>query len=391
MSRRQICNAGLPTRTIPVEIVGRALQAEGRAVSVQAHAAAVIGRAAAEAGRHSRGTVSTAVWRSCDRCRDRRRLVQSEAHGTAREGIPHDVGCFRLKVVRTVGLRRPCGHGGVARPGRRRVPRCRAMRRGQIGDTRLPGRTGPVEAVGGALQGEGRAIRVQAHAASVVGRAAAEAGGHRGGKKLASVCRRRDGCRCRCCFIQREGDRGTAKCVPGLVRGCGAHSVDAVRLRGPGRHCGAAGPCGRRVSGGRAVGRREIGNTRLPDRAGPVVVVGGALQGKGGAVQVQAYAAAIIGCAAAKSCGNRSRPVDAPIRRTRHGCRHRRRVVQRESNGGTREGIARLIRRGGSYRERAISLRCPRGHRRAARPGRCRVAGRCGVGCGQIGGSGLPG
>src|SRR2546427_2168392 len=42
----------------------------------------------------------------------------------------------------------------------------------------LPGRAGPVEAVRAALQGEGGAVDVQAHAAAVVGRAAAEAGGH---------------------------------------------------------------------------------------------------------------------------------------------------------------------------------------------------------------------
>src|SRR5204862_48555 len=158
---------GLPGRAGPVVVVRGALQREGGAVGGQAHAARVVGHAAAEAGRHGGRPEGVAAGRRRHRRRARGRLVQGEAARGAGEGVAVLVGPRCLDRVGAVARRSPGGQGGAAGPGGRRAPR-----RGVVGGRQVgrgaPGRTGPVEAIGAALQGEGGAVGGQAHAAAVV-------------------------------------------------------------------------------------------------------------------------------------------------------------------------------------------------------------------------------
>src|SRR5262249_25042494 len=124
--RRAVCGGqvedrGLPARAGPVVVVAAALEGEGGAVGGQAHAAAVVGHTAAEAGRHRDGAEGAAAGRGGHRRRGRGRVVQGEADGGAGEGVAVLVGGRRLHGVGGVGLRRPAGQRGAARPGRGRV------------------------------------------------------------------------------------------------------------------------------------------------------------------------------------------------------------------------------------------------------------------------------
>src|SRR5439155_5354001 len=96
----------------------------------------------------------------------------------AREVVARRVRCRRRYRIRAVALRSPRGNGGVARPRYRLSPLLGAVSRCKREGRGLPGRAGPVEAVRAALQGEGGAVGVQAHAAAVVGCAAGEGRGH---------------------------------------------------------------------------------------------------------------------------------------------------------------------------------------------------------------------
>src|SRR5205823_6668282 len=94
------------------------------------------------------------------------------------------------------------------------------------------------------------------------------------------------------CLVQREADGGAGEGIADQVGDRRLNGVGRVGLRGPGGQRGAAGPGRGGAAGGGAVGGRQVEGGRLPGRAGPVVVVRGALQGEGGAVGGQAHAAA---------------------------------------------------------------------------------------------------
>src|SRR5207248_716220 len=129
---------------------------------------------------------------------------------------------------------------------------------------------------------------------------------------------------------------------------------------------GTAGPGGRRIAGGGAVAGRQVDGRHLPGRAGPVVVVRGALQREGGAVGVQARAARVVGHAAAEVGRHGGRPERAAARRGGHRGHAWRGAVQREADGGAREGVAGRV--GGRRLDRvgAVGLRRPGRQRGAA-------------------------
>ena len=157
MGRGQIEGRGLPGQARPIVIVGTALQGEGRRVGVQAYAAVVVGRSAADGRERRGGSKGAAVGRPGHGNR-RRCLIQGEAGGAAREAIACDVGRGRPHRVSAVGLGRPVGQSGAARPHCHGVSGGRAVAGGQIDDACLPGRAGPIKVVGTPLQAEGRAV-----------------------------------------------------------------------------------------------------------------------------------------------------------------------------------------------------------------------------------------
>src|SRR5205085_5126933 len=103
------------------------------------------------------------------------------------------------------------------------------------------------------------------------------------------------------------------------------------------------GPGGRRIAGGGAVAGCQVEDRGLPGRAGPVVVVGAALEGEGGAVGGQAQAAAVVGHAAAEAGRHAGRPERAAARRGGDRGGRGRRLVQDEADGGAGEGVACLV------------------------------------------------
>src|SRR5206468_898536 len=114
---------------------------------------------------------------------------------------------------------------------------------------------------------------------------------------------------------------------------------------------------------------------RLPGRAGPVVVVRGALQREGDAVGGQPHAARVVGHAAAEAGRHGGGAEEAAAGRRRHRGRGRRRLVQGEADRGAGEGVAVLVGRGRLHRIGAVALRGPGGQRGAAGPGRGGAAG----------------
>ena len=148
--------------------------------------------------------------------RGRSCVVQGKGDGASREAIAHHIGGRHPHRIAPVAFRSPRGHGDAAGPGRGVSTGGRVVSRGQIEGARLPGRAGPVQAIRGALQGEGRAVGTQAHAAAVVARSASEAGRHGGAAVGAAASRRRHRRRWRRC-IQGEADRAR-ECIADLVR-----------------------------------------------------------------------------------------------------------------------------------------------------------------------------
>src|SRR5439155_876407 len=136
----------------------------------------------------------------------------------------------------------------------------------------------------GALQGKRRAVGGQAHPARVVRHAAAEAGRHGSGRERAATRRGRHRRRARRRLVEGEADGRAGEGVAVLVGGGRLDRIGAVALRGPGGQGGAAGPGGGGAAGGGAVGGRQVEDSRLPGRAGPVEAIRGALQREGGAV-----------------------------------------------------------------------------------------------------------
>src|SRR5207248_9884664 len=117
--------------------------------------AGVVGHAAAEAGRHGGRPERAAAGRGGDRRGRGRRLVQGEADGGAGEGVAVLVGGRRPHRVGAVGLRRPGGQRGAARPGRGRAAGRGDVRGRQADSGDLPAGARPVEVVRGPLQREG--------------------------------------------------------------------------------------------------------------------------------------------------------------------------------------------------------------------------------------------
>src|SRR5205085_1753316 len=159
--------------------------------------------------------------------------------------------------------------------------------------------------------------------------------------------------------VQREADGRAAKGVAGRVGGRRLHRVGAVGLRGPGGQGGAAGPGRRRAAGGGAVAGRQVEGGGLPARAGPVVVVRGALQREGGAVGGQPRAARVVGHAAAEAGRHGGRPEGAAAGRGGGRGRGRGGPVQGEADGGAGEGITVLVGRGRLHRVGAVALGGP--------------------------------
>src|SRR5439155_1465605 len=149
--------------------------------------------------------------------------------------------------------------------------------------------------------------------------------------------------------------------VARLVGGGRLDGIGAVTLRGPAGQRGAAGRGGSRIAGGGAVAGRQVGDRGLPGRAVPVVFVRGALEGEGGAVGVEADAAAVVGHAATETGRHGAGAEEAAAGRGGHRCRARHCVVQGEADGGAGEGVARLV--GGLRLDRvgAVALRGPGG------------------------------
>src|SRR5205807_1267166 len=131
------------------EVVAAALEGEGGAVGGQARPARVVGHAATKSRGHGGGAERAAAGRGGHRRRGRRRAVQGEADGRAREGVAGRVRGRRLDGVGAVGLRRPGGHRGAAGPGRGRAAGGGGVAGRQVEDRRLPGRARPVVVVRG--------------------------------------------------------------------------------------------------------------------------------------------------------------------------------------------------------------------------------------------------
>ena len=102
--------------------------------------------------------------------------------------------------------------------------------------------------------------------------------------------------------------------------------------------------------------RGQSEHARLPDRAGPIEVVGTPLQGEGRAVGVQARAAIAFGGIAAEAGGHRRRPVEAAVGRCGYRRRCRRDVLQGEADGAAGERIADFVGGRRSCRIRAVAL-----------------------------------
>src|SRR5439155_507025 len=110
----------------------------------------------------------------------------------------------------------------------------------------------------------GGAVGVEAHAAAVVGHAAAEAGRHGSRPERAAARRGGDRGRGRRGFVEREADRRAGEGVAGQVGGGRLDRVGAVTLRRPGGQRGVAGPGRGRATGGGAVGGRQVEDGGLP-------------------------------------------------------------------------------------------------------------------------------
>ena len=186
----------------------------------------------------------------------------------------------------------------------------------QIGDRRLPGRAGPVVVVRAPPQGEGRAVGVQAAAASVIGGAAAEGRRHGRCPVVAAGWGRRHGCGYRRRLIQCEAHSRACEGIACFVGRLRLHSVGAVGRGRPRRQRDVVGPCRRGVTARRAAGGGQIRNTGLPGRSVPVKIVRAPLQREGRAVGVQADAAIVVG-RAARECGRHS---SAAVAASVHRC-----------------------------------------------------------------------
>src|SRR5205814_1394420 len=135
--------------------------------------------------------------------------------------------------------------------------------------------------------------------------------------------------------VQGEADAGAREVVARRIRCRRRYRIRAVAQRTPRRQAGVARPCYRLSPLLGAVSRCKREGGGLPGRAGPVEAVRAALQGEGGAVGVQANAAAVVGRRAGKGRGYGAGPIAAAVHRRRHR-RGRRRLVQGEGDGSAR-------------------------------------------------------